>query len=463
MKNKFIYALCLVPCALLGVCHTPLLAADDNCYDRHDVPSGELTLEQVIDLGLCRNPTTAAAYLNAETARLNKNAGYAPYLPSINASANAGKQYRNQQLDQDWSYGASLSASYLIFDFGKRFSDLSALASTWRATGFDYDDSVQNYVYSVIGAYYSLLTADANLASTDSVQRAAQLARDTADKKFRAGAVAKADVLKADTTLASRKLDSERARNNREIAKGKLLSLLSFSQSQEIKIADMPSAFGTRAENKSVDQLIADAKKSRPDVLSSMASKDAAWHRRNSRFLSNLPSISATGSLSWNNTPTDVFNAGYDHVSGSIGIRASMPIFAGFANVYGVRAAEANYERAGELERAANDSAELDVFTAYNNYQTAQNVLAQSSVLLKSATESERVVAGMYKVGRSTMLDWLNAQSDLANAQNQNNSAKYDLFVKRAALAMAVGELTDEVRNKDQGQGSGTSVDTNDE
>ena len=48
----------------------------------------------------------------------------------------------------------------------------------------------------------------------------AQTARDTAQKKFKAGSVAKADVLKADTTLASRDLDLERAKNNREIAKG---------------------------------------------------------------------------------------------------------------------------------------------------------------------------------------------------------------------------------------------------
>ena len=51
-------------------------AADENCRTMTTVPDGELTLQQVIELGLCRNPETAAAYLSLESARFNKNAGY---------------------------------------------------------------------------------------------------------------------------------------------------------------------------------------------------------------------------------------------------------------------------------------------------------------------------------------------------------------------------------------------------
>ena len=39
------------------------------------------------------------------------------------------------------------------------------------------------------------------------------------------------------------------------------------------------------------------------------------------------------------------------------------------------------------------------------------------------------------------MLDWQTAQSDLVDARNQNNSAKYDLFIKRAAVALAIGDI----------------------
>lgn len=422
-------------------------AATNDCLNRQNVPDGKLSLQEVIELGLCRNPQTTSAYLSAESARFAKNAGYASYLPSVSGSASAGRDYRNKDWG-DWNYGASLSASYLIFDFGKRLADLNTLAATWRATGFDYDESVQNYVYGVIGAYYALLNADADVLSAEKLREVAQTARDMAQKKYKAGSVAKADVLKADTTLASRDLALERARNNREIAKGTLLSKLSFPADQNIEIQDMGSNFGKSTENKSIDELIAAAQKTRPDLLRATANKDAAWHRRNSAFLKNLPSISATGSISWNDTEWNSFANDGHKVSGSIGIRASMPIFAGFANYYGVRSAEANYERAKESERAAADNATLDIFTAYQNYKTAQKVLTQTETLLESATESEKVTAGMYKVGRATMLDWQTAQSELVDAQKQNNAAKYDLFTKRAAVALAIGEIRAELDNE---------------
>ncbi len=435
-------------CALGSVLCSLSAHADSDCLTRTTVPTGTLTLQDVVELGLCRNPTTSAAYLAAESARFNKNAGYARYLPSVTGSASMGRNYANDDwrwTDEEWSYGASLSASYLIFDFGKRLADLNNLAEMWRATGFDYDESIQNYVYGLIGAYYGLLNMDADVKTAESLVTVAQTAKDTADKRFKAGSVAKADVLKADTTLASRKLDLERAKNNREIAKGTLLAKLSFGAANEIQIADMPSEFGRSAENKTIDELLAYAEEHRPDLLRATANKNAAWHRRNSTMLANLPSITASATMSWND-PHDIFYADRpDRVSGSIGIRASMPIFAGFANLYGARAAEANYDRAQEMERLAADNASLDIFSAYHNYKTAQNVLTQSETLLASAKESERVTSGMYRVGRAPMLDWQQAQADLASAEKQNNAAKYDLFTKRAAVALAIGDIRAEL------------------
>lgn len=420
--------------------------ADEDCATRRTVPDDVLTLPDVINLGLCRNPQTAAAYASLQSTRFNKNAKYSKYLPSVSAGVNAGKNFAHpdtaQNKNYDWSYGASLSAQYLIFDFGKRESEFAQSLATYRAAGFDYDENVQNFVYGLVGSYYELLNADADVESAESALKVAQTAKDTADKKFKAGVVAKADVYKAETTLASSQLALERSKNNREITKGTLLTKLSFPANQEIKIADMSSSFGSEAENESIDELIKIAREKRPDLLRATANTDAAWHKRNAAFLQNLPSVSASGSVSWNDkTLPGVVEFNHNRTEGRIGISVSMPIFAGFANMYGVRAAESDYDRAKYNEQQTKNAAMMDVFTAYQNYKTAQTVLKHTAALLKSATESERVTSGMYKVGRATMLDWQTSQAELVNAQKQNNSAKYDLFIKRAAVALAIGDI----------------------
>ena len=135
-------------------------------------------------------------------------------------------------------------------------------------------------------------------------------------------------------------------------------------------------------------------------------------------------------------------------VSGKFGVSVSMPIFTGFSNFYNSRAANSDYENAKYIEHSVANDAELDVFSAYQNYKTAKTVLDQTKTLLKSAIESERVTSGMYTVGRSTMLDWQTAQSELVEARKQNNAAKYDLFVKRAAVALAIGDIKSGLKEK---------------
>lgn len=424
--------------------------AADDCAELKSVPDSVLTIFDVIDLGLCRNPQTAAAHATLRAQKYNKNAAYSSYLPRVDLGANAGKSYEQEHW-QDWSYGASLSASYLLFDFGKRTSDMAEALATYRAAGFDYDETIQNFVYGIIGAYYELLNADADVKSALSAQTVAKTAHDTAKKKFSAGSVARADVLKAETTLASRDLAVERAKNNREIAKGTLLTKLSFPADQEITIADMESKIGSDAEMKSIDELIEIAREKRPDLLRATANKDAAWHRRNSSFLSNLPSVNLSGRLNWGGKDFgDVFAPDSQKIGGSVGISVSMPLFAGFKNMYNLRAAGASYDRAADQERSTENDAMLDVFKAYQNYKTAQTVLKQTETLLVSATETEKMTSGMYKVGRATMLDWQTAQSELLDAQKQNNAAKYDLYIKRAAVALAIGDIQAEL-DKTQG------------
>lgn len=414
-------------------------AAKDDCATMRHVPDVEMNLAEVVDMGLCRNPRTAAAYAALQSQRYQKNAAHSYYLPTISGSFGA---HRSHTEHDDWDYSGSLSASYLIFDFGKRESDFAQTLATYRAAGFDYDDTVQNFIYSVVGAYYELLNMDAAVVSAKAALTVAQTAKDTADKKYKSGAVARADVYKADTTLASSQLALERAKNNREIAKGNLLNILSFPANESIKIKDMPATFGSAAESKNIDELISVAKKQRPDLLRAKSQTNAAWHRRNSAFLKNLPSISVNASVETNDyTVGGMFEHMTMKTHGSIGFSASMPIFTGFLNYYNARSASSDYENVKYTEQSVADNAMMDVFTAYQNYKTAQTVLKQTETLLKSATESERVTSGMYKVGRATMLDWQTVQSELADARNQHNSAKYDLFIKRAAVALAIGDI----------------------
>jgi outer membrane protein TolC len=211
----------------------------------------------------------------------------------------------------------------------------------------------------------------------------------------------------------------------------------------------MPASFGSDTEIENIEKLISIAQKRRPDLLKANAKTSAAFYRKTSAFLKNLPSFTVNGSVTLNDkTVGGMFENMSAKVSGKFGVSVSMPIFTGFSNFYNSRAANSDYENAKYMEQSVANDAELDVFSAYQNYKTAKTVLDQTKTLLKSAIESERVTSGMYTVGRSTMLDWQTAQSELVEARKQNNAAKYDLFVKRAAVALAIGDIKSGLKEK---------------
>lgn len=51
------------------------------------------------------------------------------------------------------------------------------MTASWRASGFEYDENVQNYIYDLIGSYYALLTADADIISVKSLLEVAKTAK----------------------------------------------------------------------------------------------------------------------------------------------------------------------------------------------------------------------------------------------------------------------------------------------
>ncbi|MCL2369314.1 MAG: TolC family protein, partial [Alphaproteobacteria bacterium] len=271
--------------------------ANDNC----PMPAGTLDLQTVIELGLCRNPNTAASFYGVRQSRMQRYAGMAEYLPTVRGEIGARQIYRQSAFGgwSDTMSSASLSASWLIFDFGRRESDVAALNAVWRATGLEHSSAVQNFIFDMVSAYYGLLIANAEVTAATELVAVAQSAKNVADTRFRAGAVARADVLRADTTLAQRQLELQRARGTEQIASGQLLFLMSFPQYSEIQIADMPLEFGGTGEQRIISEMIVDAQSRRGSIRAREEQMNAAWHRRNAAFLRNMPSISLAGTLQY--------------------------------------------------------------------------------------------------------------------------------------------------------------------
>ncbi len=184
-----------------------------------------LTIDEVIELSLKHSPDIDSSRLDFEGALQRTKAAEGFYLPSVDLSANAGRQYngfRNSASNNMDLLVGTLGASQLLYDFGKT----SGLIGSAREEALAYQAQMQQIIsdkiYMVKKAYYDVLKAK----SIIEVQRKnvnlqkQQLHR--AQRYLLSGIKTIIDVSDAQVRVEQAKLDLENAKYDLELKRAVL-------------------------------------------------------------------------------------------------------------------------------------------------------------------------------------------------------------------------------------------------
>jgi TolC family type I secretion outer membrane protein len=393
-----------------------------------------LSLMAVADAALCANPQTREVWANARVQAAQVGVARAAYLPSLSASLGSGRARSNDVTRDQRSLAANLS--WLIFDFGGRGANLEAARQLLAAANASQDATVQSLLLAATQAFYQVQALQASLAAAQASERAAETSFRAAAARYQAGSAAPADQLQARTAWSQAQLNRIAAEGNLKTAQGNLNTLMGRDAQLPIMLADaLQPAPGAQFEL-DVQALVEQARQLRPDLKAAMAQARAAQAGIAGARAAHLPSLSLAMSAS------DTYSGGLgDNRNGSLGLTLNVPLFAGFATHYKVRAAEAQAEaRLASQERLRLQVAQ-EVWNAYQALLTATQSTRSSADLLASAEQSDQVARGRYQAGVGSLVDLLNAQSALASARQQRVQALFNWNTARAALAQSIGTL----------------------
>lgn len=415
--------------------HGPLdQAADVNHCAKEKIHS-PLTLADVIDLALCNNPQTRALWASARSQAAQVGVSTAAYLPTLSALgsvSNNKSQTGNQPAVKTLSQTASLSASYLLYDFGGRSATLENAKQLLIAANASRDATLQSSFLSAVQAYYALLSARASVQSFQADELKAQESLAAAQARYQAGVATPVDRLQAQTTLSQAKLNRIRGEGEASNAQGTLATIMGFDASQPYMLQAVAESTPDPVIEQDIGKLIAAARQKRPDLAAAESQIKAAEAQLHATRATGRPTITV-GAMAGISNP--------EVQSSSLGITLNVPLFSGFKTTYQARAAEAQIEgKVAERDRLANQIA-LDVWKAYQGLLTNSQALRSADDLVTAATESEKMILGRYKAGVGNILDTLSAQSALANARQQRVAALYNFLLSRFALAQAIGQL----------------------
>jgi len=400
--------------------------------------SKEMGLTDVVNFALCNNPDTKAAWIGALYQAQQLGAAKSAYLPSVDATASLSASKQNSKNADSFvnTRGASVNFSYLLYDFGAREAGVDNAKSLLDAANATQSAKVQSLFLSTIQSYYALFAAKASFDAYVEAEKLAKESYDAAAARYQVGVATPADKLQALTAYSQAVLNRGRADGNLKNAQGALSNTLGLDANVVLKLA-MPSASAV-SENftNNIEDMIKEAKKSRPDLMAAQAQIEAAKASEAAARASGKPTVSLSSS------------AGYSDLSisepsknSSVGVSINIPIFTGFNTTYKIRAAEAQ-SKARELEFIKLEKqVALDVYKSYNNLITETNSIKASKDLLNSAEQSMKTASGRYKAGVGNIIDLLSAQSALASAKQQSVEALYNWYIAKAALAQGMGKL----------------------
>lgn len=338
-------------------------------------------------------------------------------------------------------FDASLNGSATLLDF-QRWSTLRSLRLGTELAQADYTNTLQVILASVAQTYFGHLRNLRRMEVLDANITRARSLLDLAKSQLNAGVATQIDVTRAEAQLAQ----AEQARLQQQTSdvqsEIQLKRAIDIPISQPLQLAD----FTVRRGDTSL-QIFSEDKttfEKRADYLRQQKAVEQAKADVRSATFERLPTIGVTGAIGRG-------AANYDDPWGpswSTGISLNVPIFDGFRAGSDRRAAQSR-QRSQEMRLRNLEmqiSAELRLAAQDASSRNAQVTVAQQNQ--KLAQDQLRLAQQRYQNGVADNREVVEAQTQLAVADDNLLEAIYQYNLSRVELARARGDVRTVLQEK---------------
>ncbi len=372
----------------------------------------KMSLNDCIELAIKNNPTLENSKLEVEKSNINTKKAYSYLYPSVGLSANSSAS-ESGDWEAGWNVGGSVSQS--IFNPGL-FSGIKQVKATEKMYQINYDgvaslirENVSNYFYQILSSENLINVYEENIL-------VAQKNLKKIRNMYELGANTESDVLKAEVqkiTFESQLLQEKQNKLGLTRSLNLLMGrdadvnlLLKESIANEPKIPSIVKAKELLFKNDF--DLLALYKQKQIQQLSLKISKE-----------SYLPSISASYSYSKGE------NHGIETNNNSISLNAGVSIFNGFKRKQSVEYEKINLKSVQVKIREKKQILEQILVQYYTSLETYTKLIEMKGIELKSAKRDLELVTQQYQIGSSTILEQMNAQLSVLNAESSLVKSKY--------------------------------------
>lgn len=390
----------------------------------------DLTLSEAYQMALESNHDIRSAGEGVEQGKLLQRQALTVLFPQLTANAGySDVKYQDGTRTDGASWGVSLSQT--IYNGGRVWVAKRGAEYTLKAAEWGLEFAKQSVLMDLVARSNELLTAEDLLTVSEKrVERVLEQLRQ-AEARLELGDVSRTSVLSAQVALSSVQLEKVEAEKSVTLAAKRLSNLIGATSHLHVNIPEVATAY----EDMSLQVLVDRAIENRPDLAQSrelirIAREEAELVNRNGH-----PDVDITGSYT-QYTDDDLFAP-----ETQIGINLRWPFFQGGLVKLQTKESLSRVRQSEENYGSQMDAATLEVEESLLNLRTLQTQEQLVVDNLDIARENHRLAKARFDLGAASSLEVLDAEEDLAEAENLEVSYKYSTRTAKAALFYSIGAL----------------------
>jgi outer membrane protein TolC len=392
------------------------------------------TVDHVADIAVRNHPLVRQS--DAETAAAAARTGQAesPWYPSVTLSTGYSRT-RSFSVQSEKSLTAPNEflrgdLSMRLTDFGRTSASVNrsdALLSATREAGVTVREDV---AFAAKVGYFNVLRAGRNLEVKRETLRQRESLLKQAQAYFEAGIRAKIDVARAEANLYGARAQWSQAENDVRVARITLLNRMGVEGPADFLLSDSLAAETIPG---TLPDWIAEAERNRPELKSLRERERAAAQAVRFARGGYLPVLAGAAGFGYGGDEAPL-DRNY-----TVGVTLSVPLFSGFLTREQVKEAEASLSSVRHELTDARRRVLLQVEQAAYGVSEASERIGARKKEREASDENLRLATARYEVGAGDIIEMIDAQVQMTQADTATIDAQYDYSVSVATLLRAVG------------------------
>lgn len=409
-----------------------------------------LTVEDAIKTGLEKNYNVMIAKNNQEIARAQNNFGAAGMSPSVTVNGNLNLSSLNSYQEfntgvtqerngaQANQTGASVNAFWTVFDGLRMFAIKKRLDANEQLSAIYLKQQMENTIYDIVASYYDIVrinelikAAKQNLDIYEERLKISKLRLEIGSDSKVEVLLSQSDYNKAKTAIMQLELDLLNA-------KTRLNTLINqpvdtdFKTSDSIMVNYNPTYEDLKKSSLSTNSAIQISKKS--ELITQQRVKE---YRS-----ANLPFIQLNASYTFLRSQSQAGIVFLNRQTGlNGGITASWLLFNGMRNQKLIKEANLLALNQRYITQQTEQLVDGTVYVNFKAFRMNKEIVELESQNLRDSKEVQTVSLERYKIGKANLLETIETQKNLEDAQVRYINALYAIKIAETELLRTNGAL----------------------